>query len=106
MFKPKCLIPGKEIDNPAEDFRGAQKVEQFRIGRKAIYLPEGLRWNYLPLSEIQSVDGAHRVVNAGHCVTVREERPTLKLESAAGSITLNLEKAESRARLLEVLNNR
>lgn len=106
MFKPKCLIPGKEIENPSEDYRAAQKVEQYRIGGQALYLPEGLRWNYIPLSEIQSVGGAHRVVSAGHCVTVREERPTLKLETAAGPITLNLEKPESLNRLLGILNSK
>ena len=106
MFKPNCLIPGKEIENPAEDFRGAQRIEQYRAGEKAIYLPEGLRWNYIPLSEIRSADEAHRVISAGHCVTVREERPALKLETSAGPMTLNLEKVESREKLLAVLGGK
>ena len=50
MFEPKCLIPGKEIENVKADFRSAKRVEQYRIGQLALYMPEGLRWNYIPLS--------------------------------------------------------
>ena len=103
MFKPKCLIAGKELDAVEEDFRAAVKVEQYRVGKAAVYLPEGLRWNYLPISEIRSVETAHRVISAGHCVTVREQRPTLQLETAGSPVTLNLEKAESLPKLTKLL---
>jgi len=103
MFKPKCLIAGKELANVEEDYRASVKVEQYRVGKEALYLPEGLRWNYLPLSEIGSVADSRRVISAGHCVTVREERPALQLETALGPMTLNLEKAYSLPKLLKLL---
>ena len=103
MFKPKCLIAGKELPNAEEDYRASVKVEQYRVGKEALYLPEGLRWNYLPLSEIQSAADSHRVISAGHCVTVREERPALQLETALGLMTLNLEKTDSLPKLLKLL---
>lgn len=105
MFKPKCLIAGKELPNVEEDFRAAVKIEQYRVGKEALYLPEGMRWNYLPLVEIQSAANSHRVVSAGHCVTVREERPALKLETGIGPMTLNLEKSESLAKMLALIGN-
>ncbi len=103
MFKPSCLVPGREIEELSEDFRGALRVEQYRVGKLALYLPAGLRWNYIPLSAISRAAEAHRVINAGHCVTVREKRPTLDLETEAGPFVLNLEKAESLPRLLSAL---
>lgn len=103
MFKPRCLIKGKELANVEEDYRASVKIEQYRVGKEALYLPEGLRWNYLPFSEIRSAADSHRVVTAGHCVTVREERPALQLETSLGFLTLNLEKADSLPKLLQLL---
>ena len=60
MAKYNSLVPGVEIENVAEDFKNALKIEQYRLGRKALYFPAGLRWAYLPLSAIESVEGTHR----------------------------------------------
>ena len=106
MFKPVSLIPGKEIENPGADLRGAQRVEQYRLGEKALYLPEGLRWNYIPRAEIQSAKDAHRTVSAGHCVTVELKMPTLQLETSAGPMTLTLEKPASVQTLIKALGGK
>ena len=45
MSRLNCFIPGKEIEGIEEDFRSAQKIEQYRLGKAAIYIPEGFRWN-------------------------------------------------------------
>ena len=50
MFKPRCLIKGKELANVEEDYRASVKIEQYRVGKEALYLPEGLRRTYLPFS--------------------------------------------------------
>ena len=78
MAKYNSLVPGVEIENVAEDFKNALKIEQYRLGRKALYFPAGLRWAYLPLSAIESVEGTHRSVTAGHCVTVTEHKPAVE----------------------------
>ena len=103
MFAPVCLVEGKEIENIREDFRFARKVEQYRISGKALYLPAGLRWNYVPLSEIRQADESFRVISAGHCVPVREKRPELDLMTPSGPIHLQLEKQESMRLILEAL---
>ena len=41
----KCMLTGKEIADVKEDFRSASRVEQYRLGKEALYLPEGLRLN-------------------------------------------------------------
>ena len=103
MFVPESLIPGKVIDDVKADFRAAERVEQYRLGKDAVYIPAGLRWNYIPRSEIQSASASHRTVNAGHCVTVQVRTPSLEIVTAAGSFDLNLEKQASLDKLLAAL---
>ena len=95
MGKFICLIPGEEIADAAEDFRAAQKVEQYRLGKEAVYLPQGFRWEYLPRRGILRAEQSHRVISAGHCVTVREEKPAVDLIGKDQTWTLNLEKPAS-----------
>ena len=103
MAKFNSLIPGEEIENAAEDFRTAVKVEQYRVGKAAIYLPAGFRWEYIPLSAVVSADGSHRSVTAGHCVTVTERKPAVVLATAADCFTLNLDKTESVQKILDAI---
>lgn len=106
MFKPTALIEGLVIDDPSEDFRTAQRIEQYRVGKAALYIPAGLRWNYIPLSAIRSAGESRRTVSAGHCVTVEMKMPMLALETSAGPMTLNLEKPESLQKLLDAIGSR
>ena len=106
MAKFTSLLEGKEIENPAEDFRAAQRVEQYRLGPEALYIPAGLRWNYLPLREIQEAEEAHRSVTAGKCVAVTERRPTLLLKTESQTFTLNLERPASLKPFLDALQKK
>ncbi len=98
-----CMIEGKEIENVKEDFRNSDRVEQFRISSRALYMPEGLRWKYIPLTEIQTADESFRVISAGHCVPVREKRPEIDLSTPAGVIHVSLEKQESMKKILDAI---
>ena len=104
MIAPKSLIPGLSIDNAAEDLRGADRIEQYRLGKDAVYIPAGLRWNYIPKSGILSAAASQRTVSAGHCVTVEVKTPSLEIVTAAGSFDLHLEKQASLERFLKDLN--
>lgn len=103
MFTPTSLIKGKTIDDPAADLRSAKRIEQYRIGAQALYLPSGLRWTYIPLSEVRGIEESHRVVSAGKCVSVVEHRPVLEVRTDQESFKLNLEKAASVQALLELV---
>ena len=105
MAKFICLLPGKELPDVKEDFRAAQKLEQYRLGEKALYLPRGFSWEYIPRSEIRRAEDSHRVISAGHCVTVREEKPAVDLVTDSGVFTLNLEKRSSAEAVLAALGN-
>ncbi len=103
MAKFNSLVPGTEIENAAEDFRAALKVEQYRVGKAAVYLPAGFKWNYIPLSGVRSADGSHRNITAGHCVTVTERKPAVELVTDAERFTLSLDKAESVQAILDAI---
>ncbi len=105
MAKPVCMVPGKELPDAAEDFRGAKRIEQYRISEKALYLPEGLRWKYLPFSAIDKAEESFRVISAGHCVPVREKRPELDLTVGSETVHLQLEKAASMQTVVDLLKS-
>lgn len=104
MFEPESLIPGKTLEDAKADFRAAERVEQYRLGKQAVYIPAGLKWNYIPRSEIRQASSSHRTVSAGHCVTVQVRTPSLELVTSAGPFDLNLEKQASLDRLLAALS--
>ena len=103
MSRFHCLLEGQDIPSPEEDFRAAKRLEQYRLGAGALYIPAGLRWNYLPLAAIRTAEESHRCVTAGKCVAVTERRPVLLLHTASEDFTLPLEKAESLRTLLAAL---
>ena len=102
MFTPTSIIEGKEISNVQADFKSAERVEQYRVSRSALYLPEGLRWKYIPISEIQKIEESFRVISAGHCVPVREKRPEIDISIPGQTVHLQLEKQESMQKIMEV----
>ncbi len=103
MFTPETLLPGKTVGNVKDDFRQAERIEQYRLGEEAVYIPAGLRWNYIPRREILSATPSRRTVSAGHCVTVEVRTPLLELETSAGRFDLNLQKESSLKAFLTAL---
>ena len=104
MAVPTSLIEGVSIPSPAQDLKSAKRVEQYRVSAQAIYIPAGLRWNYIPVSAIENADSSRRSVTAGHCVTVTEHLPSLQLRAAGQDFTLPLEKPDSPAKILDIIN--
>ena len=104
MFAPESLILGETVSNGKVDLRKAEKIEQYRLGNEAVYIPAGLKWNYIPISRIQQASPSHRTVSAGHCVTVEVKTPALEIITSSGSFELHFEKQESLERILNALN--
>ncbi len=99
----ETLVPGNVIKGVKVDFRSAERVEQYRLGKAGVYIPAGLRWTYIPRSAIREASASQRTVSAGHCVTVQVRTPMLEISTEAGSFSLNLEKQASLDRFLAVL---
>ena len=103
MAKLTCIIPGKELLNPDDDFRSAVRIEQYRISENALYIPEGFRWKYIPLAAVDKAKESFRVISGGHCVPVREKRPELDLTVGSEIVHLQLEKESSMQTILSSL---
>ena len=103
MFTPESLIPGIVLGDVKADFKAAERIEQYRLGKDAVYIPAGLKWNYVPRRAIRSAETSHRTVSAGHCVAVRVRTPALTIVTDAESFELSLEKQASLDRFLAVL---
>ena len=103
MAAPSSLIEGVSIPSPAQDLKQAKRIEQYRVSSQAVYIPAGLRWTYIPVSAIESAEGSHRSVTAGHCVTVTERLPSLTIRAGGQDFTLPLEKPDSPDKLLAAL---
>ena len=104
MAVPTSLIEGVSIASPAQDLKRAARVEQYRVSPQAVYIPAGLRWTYIPASAIEHAESSHRSVTAGHCVTVTERLPSLRLRAAGRDFDLPLEKPDSPEKLLAILH--
>ena len=103
MFTPESLIPGIVLDDVKADFKAAERIEQYRLGKDAVYIPAGLRWHHHHRRASRSAAATNRQVNAGHCVTVRVRTPALTIVTDAESFELSLEKQASLDRFLAVL---
>jgi len=103
MAKFRPLIENCVIDDPTVDFSKAQKVEQYRVGALALYIPAGFKWDYLPYDAVESLEESHRNISSGKCVSVTEKKPVVNLNTRAGVIKLNLEKMDSVGKILNAL---
>ena len=103
MAKFRPLIENCCIENPAEDFSKAQKIEQYRLGELALYIPAGFKWDYLPHDAVESLEESHRNISSGKCVSVTEKKPVVNLNTNAGVIKLNLEMPDSVGKILNLL---
>lgn len=50
------VIRDATLDDPGSDFKHARPVEQYRVGSRALYIPDGFfKWEYIPKREIHAV---------------------------------------------------
>ena len=52
LFELKSLSAHHALETAAEDYRAAQKVAQYRVGREAVYVPAFPGNRYVPFSAV------------------------------------------------------
>ena len=52
LFELKSMSAACMLENAAEDYRSAQKVAQYRVGREAVYIPAFPGNRYVPFSAV------------------------------------------------------
>ena len=88
-----------------EDFRNSVRVEKFRIGEKAVYIPAGFSWKYLLKEDIRSVRKCKWLIRSENGVAPWAiEAPALRLAHAGGETILELEKEKNAQKALALIN--
>ena len=84
-LNPLIADGGAEKDvSLKEDFKKSVRVEKFRIGEKAVYVPAGFSWKVAPWAQ---------------------EAPAIRLRHRSGEEILELEKEKSAQKALELLGH-
>ncbi len=52
LLTPKTLCPGYELDDVKEDYAASRKAGQYRISRRAFYLPAFPGTRYIPFKAV------------------------------------------------------
>ena len=52
-MKLVCLLEDAAMENAAEDYETARRVEQYRIGKRAIFFPAGLKKHNKQMAELR-----------------------------------------------------
>lgn len=94
-MKLESMFEDAAMENAAEDYQNARRVEQYRIGKRAIFFPAGLKKRYLPFAAMERAERSERIIRAGKCVPVEERRPALLLFTAHAVVPMALEREES-----------
>ncbi len=78
-FKP--LIPENTIDNPKEDFERGQKLSRYVMGEKALYIPHGFSWEYIPYAAVTKAQvRTQNYAAKGCCGSGVKKLPVLVIE--------------------------
>ena len=107
MLRP--LIPSDEApkeDFLKEDFKKSLRVEKFRIGKKAVYIPAGFFWKYLLKEDISSiVKGRWFIQSENGVAPFAMEAPAIRLRHPGGEEVLDLEKEKNALKALELIGH-
>ncbi len=103
------LIAESEPENSfslREDFKKSVRIEKFRIGEKAVYIPSGFSWKYLRKEEIETIiKGKWLIQSENGIAPWAKEAPAIRLRHRGGEEILELEKEKSAQRALELLES-
>ena len=90
-----------------EDFRKSRRIEKYRIGEAAVYIPAGFAWKYLLLEDIQEViRGGWFIQSDNGIAPFAMEAPAIRLRFTDGEEILRLEKQKNAAALLTLLEEK
>ena len=89
-----------------EDFKKSVRIEKFRIGEKAVYIPAGFSWKYLLKKDIETIIKGKWLIQSENGVAPRaQEAPAIRLRHRGGEEILELEKEKSAVKALELLGH-
>jgi hypothetical protein len=102
------VLPEFAIEDPKEDFRAAAVIEQYHVGRKALFMPGGgFSWKYLPLDRIRGViPGRESRDEESAMGGYHIELPTIRVIYGSGAEVLTVENKRAADELFALLRRK
>lgn len=99
------VLPEFTIEDPKEDFRTARAIEQYHLGKKALFMPGGgLSWKYLPVDRIRGVIPGRESRDEDSAMGgYHIEQPTIRVIYQGGVEVLTLESRSQAETLFSLL---
>lgn len=81
------------------------RIEKFRIGEQAVYIPAGFSWKFLLKEDIISVTKGKWLIQSENGVAPwAMEAPALRLKYLGGELVMELEKEKNALRAIELIS--
>lgn len=106
-MKYNSLISETRIEDPEKDFKDGQKLSRYVFGERALYIPKGFSWDYIPYSAITRVESRTQNYAAkGCCGSGVEKLPVLLIEYASGKQVLQCDSPEDAEKAEGIVSGR
>ncbi len=108
IFEMKPLLPWAEMESPREDLKKAKTIEQYKVGERAIFIPERMMsWSYIPFTEIITLITEQIPEEAGdHIEQFTRRRPLVRVMYKGGAEVLYLDHQQNADRLIRLIRDR
>lgn len=103
VFLPKPLESNSLINDAGSDIKSSEKIEKYRVSDKAVYIPCGFSWQYLPLDNITAVHSAINLVTCESCSGFEADLPALRVEYGDNKVYLDFNKVKNAERMRDLI---
>jgi hypothetical protein len=103
-MSPKPYVEGYTIDSIREDYKKSTKFEKFKVGERAIYIPNGFGWKYFPIEKADSIRKVKRTVSSDNgCAPYSIELPAIMIKYGEEILVLDMNNEKKAEELLSRL---
>lgn len=108
LFEIKSLSKSCSLENPAEDYRSAKRVEQYRVSDEAMYIAAFPGSRYIPFSALTQVWSKNTAITVSGCCGKELPMVCLRLCYDGGEVYQNylFEKQSSVDKVLDRIRAR
>ena len=98
-FNP--LLTGATLADPKEEFKNSKRFEKYRMSSRALFIPAGFAWNYLPLKEITRFKKVTRFITSDNGVCpFSMEAPGIRIHYRDAEDLIEVEKDKNAEAML------
>ena len=96
----------RKLEEAQEDCKAARRIDRYRVGEKALYLPYGFGWKYILKEDIIDVETSHANIRQKGCMATPLRIPAAVVTTKFGAEKLVFDRVKSLDLLVEALTGR